>query len=175
MSTPKSIVVDIETSGLMLGHHEVIEVGYVLMPEWVSVEFSLDFDIDKADPQALEVNQWGKREFAGRLHNVHAATLMRSDFRDRLVVASPAHFDVAFLQEWHQQRGFRVPWSHRDVVDLKSVYRTLFGLDADANNKVMGERVQVEFPANAHRALVDAEYTARVWDALCTMREERLG
>ncbi len=163
------VVVDIETSGLDPAVHEVIEVGGVDNTGW-EFEFSLPFDQSKAEEKALEVNGWGKRPFAPEISHANAVATLSGIFShpNPLIVASPAHFDVGFLEALFRSQGSRPPWSHRSVIDLKSYACARLGVLTDFKNSEIARLFDIERDEDEdeHTALGDARWTARIWHAL---------
>lgn len=161
------VVVDIETSGLDPHVHEVIEIGMVGGDgsEW---ECSIPFDLDKADPKALEVNGWGTRKFAPLVQQMEAVNTMHKVFHKTgtLIVASPAHFDVGFLEALFRKNTFQPPWGHRSVIDLKSFACARLGVLTDLKNSEIARLFDIPEPEDKHTALADARWTARLFRAL---------
>lgn len=162
------VAVDIETSGLSPCYHEVIEIGLVHSngPEW---SCSLPFNIARADPKALEINGWGVRDFA-RQHGVsYALGVMQAWFGSgELLVASPAHFDVGFLEATYRRAGARIPWGHRSIIDLKSFACAKFGEVSDLKNSAISERLHITDTSD-HTALGDARWTADLFRGLVAL------
>lgn len=162
------ISVDIETTGLDPTVHEVIEVG-LCAANYHETEFSLAFDESKADPVALEVNGWGQRDFAPQLELPDALGVLQGAFGGgALIVASPAHFDVPFLEALFRRQGMRPPWSHRSVIDIKTFACAKWGVLTDLRNDEIARMLDVE-PlelGDAHNALNDARWQAQLFRAL---------
>ncbi len=171
--------IDIETTGLDPYRHEMIEFGMVSAEKGRKVselEFSLPFDVDAADPGALDVNGWGRREFAPEVTVKQATRYLWSAITNKhLVSAWHAHFDFAFLGEfWRramEELEFaprrRPPWSHRGVVDLPSLVMGRMGvLTAGSTKDLMSQLgIEDEFEGK-HTALADAEANFRVYQEL---------
>src|SRR4051812_29456915 len=89
---PKRFVaVDLETSGLNPQVDDIIEGG--LGVEWAvndpnpqSATFSLQFDEERAQPEALAVNGWGKRHFPPQASYAHAAEVLAEALNDAHLV-----------------------------------------------------------------------------------------
>lgn len=161
------VAVDIETSGLDPAYHDVIEVGLVSSRGLVK-SFSLDFDEVKADPKALEVNGWGKRELAPKVEMVEALAELSAaffPFKHTLLVASPAHFDVGFLEQLFRREGLTPPWGPRSIIDLKSFACARFGVLTDLKNSEISRMLDIEDTSD-HTALGDAIWTANLFRAL---------
>jgi DNA polymerase III alpha subunit (gram-positive type) len=128
------IFFDIETSGLDPFKHDVIEFGYVIERKGVVMdeqEFSVPFDLSLASEEALEVNGWGKRQFAPRIEIGAAVAWLLLDFQDATMVVNSLQFDLTFtsvfLHRYAPADANPTPWSHRGV-DLKSVTAGKLGL-----------------------------------------------
>ena len=121
------VAVDVETTGLDPVKHELIEVGLVFRtgqdPSDADAptreeSFSLAFDVEAADPKALEVNGYGKRNFARLVNPVYAAGFLRSILDDAHLVGKNPQFDGAFLAAFIAKAGPHTktpPWHHRMV------------------------------------------------------------
>jgi DNA polymerase III alpha subunit (gram-positive type) len=162
------ISVDIETSGLDPAVHETIEVG-MCAANGNTRAFSLDFDIHRADERALEVNGWGKRDFAQQVDKHYALGLLSEAFEGgALLVASPAHFDVGFLEQLFRTEDMNPPWNHRSIVDIKSYALGRFGVMADLRNAELARMVDMDTldSDHAHSALNDAVWQAELYRRL---------
>jgi DNA polymerase-3 subunit epsilon len=158
------VVVDVETGGLDPLRHPLIEVAYVL-ESGVARAFSLPFNEEECDPEALEVNGWGKRDFAELVSHSEGRGMVERDFTDRMVVCSPAHFDMGFLAAWFSKAGDPVPWGHRDIIDLKSFACGKWGVLSPLRNSLISQMLGIEDTSN-HSALDDAIWTYKLFQAL---------
>lgn len=157
--------VDVETGGIDPTRDPLIEVAYVNYGGDKEVSFSLPFDEKACDPKALEVNGWGKREFAPELHPDVAASKLVTDWRDSLIIASPSWFDIGFIVKWLGDGGYKPSWSHRAVVDLKSLYCGKLDWLYPFKNSVISENLGVP-DASDHTALGDARWTMELFRAM---------
>lgn len=161
----KYAVIDVETGGLDPHRHPLIEVAYVL-EDGAEEAFSLPFDVALCSPEAMAVNGWGKREFAPEVTHYQAMDILRRDFRDRLLVASPVHFDIGFLEAWwNRNTARRTPWNHRAMVDLKSYACGVLGVMEPLKNSAISDILGIKDTSD-HSALADARWTAEMFRAL---------
>lgn len=158
--------VDIETSGLDPNYHDVIEVG-IAHRDGSVWSCSLPFDESKADPKALSVNGYGQREFAQMESFDFLAQLLTNIFyhTGTMLVASPAHFDVGFLEALIRRNNERPPWGHRNVIDLKSYACARFGVVNNLKNSEISRMLNIEDTSD-HTALGDAKWTRQLFAAL---------
>lgn len=171
----RALAVDIETTGLDLIKHEMIEFAAVGVDfesgESLGYAFSVPFDESKADPRALEINGWGERTFAPMRTHQEGLELMRESLgRNTLIVASPSFFDMGFLWKfWNQHSDERPPWGHRRVIDLKSLAVGM-GYDFGIKNSEIGDKLGIPDTSD-HSAYADAEWTWRMfWELTYSKR-----
>jgi len=162
------ISVDIETSGLNPCVHETIEVG-MCWADGTTDAFSLAFDESKASSRALEVNGWGKRDFAPLRGKTDVlVTLDRAFSTGAMLVASPAHFDVGFLEQLFRREEINPPWNHRSIIDIKSYAVGQLALLTNLKNAEIARLFDLE-PLDKdyeHSALNDAVWQAELFRCL---------
>lgn len=161
------VAVDLETSGLDPAIHEIIEVGVVWrMPgrlDTATMEFALQFDESRADPKALEVNGWGKREFGPTVDKQWAREFLMELLDDAHVVGKNPIFDLSFLQRFLLLKTGEKPWHHR-TVDIGAVCMGRFRLLDPPNTEAVESLTGIRIPENKrHSALADAQWA---WDVL---------
>lgn len=155
------IFFDVETTGLSFFKHEMIEIGYVNHRGSIEFSFSLDFDESKADPEALAVNGWGKREFAPTVDPHWAAQQIALDWEGKAIVASPTYFDMGFVLAFLEKHDVKPTWSHRTVVDLRSYFlgdRMKSAGEEALSLDDISKKLGVPAPLDRHSALVDAKW-----------------
>lgn len=166
MAMMEWVAVDLETSGLDPHGHEIIEVG-LAHRDGMTWAMSLEFDEAMADPKALEINGWGNRPFAPLVPVGDLLRILDMLFSHTgtLLVASPAHFDVGFLEAFCRRHGRRPPWGHRSVIDLKSYACARFGVLTDLKNSEISRMLNIEDTSD-HTALGDAKWTRELFAGL---------
>lgn len=158
--------IDIETSGLDPHYNQVIEIG-ICGRYGQTWEATIGFDLSRADPKALEVNGWGKRDFAPAKPVGTVLDALTNWFGDgTLIVASPAHFDLGFLEALFREHKRDPPWGRRNVIDIKSYACGRLGLLTNLKNSEIGRLLDIPEPSTEHTALGDAVYQRNIFAAL---------
>lgn len=163
----KVLVIDVETTGLDPSRHACIEIGAVMLDESLrpEQEFSsliVPWEGAEIIEAAMKVNQIS-------LEQLHRAPLLdevvkrfhetiRPDAVVPLLAGWNVWFDARFLRDLYQRTQRAWPFSHRllDVQSIVSFHSMLAGLSQEkAIETFLNER-------QAHRALADAQHTARL-------------
>jgi oligoribonuclease (3'-5' exoribonuclease) len=120
------VAVDIETSGLEVVTHQVLEIGCAWTNEDDTMQVyacSLPFSkmsfngVPNWTQEALEVNGWGKREFAPQVSPCQAVSTLRRLLDDAHIVGKSPQFDEKFLRVLFEREHIMPPWHHR-LVDV---------------------------------------------------------
>jgi DNA polymerase-3 subunit epsilon len=95
--------IDIESTGLNLLKHEVIEIGCVLTSSTLEVieEFELKIKpeyIENADPAAIKVNHYNEKDWKDALGVKEAIEIFSKKTKDCIMVGHNVAFDAGFLE-----------------------------------------------------------------------------
>lgn len=173
------VSLDIETTGLDPLKHEMIEVGLVIERSrtvdhisFDEVAFSLPFDLERADEKALEINGWGKREFAPLWDPYYAAGFLQEVLSDAHIIGKNPMFDTAFMEAFLNTHGMKRTWHHR-LVDIGSMAWGYYNGEHDGHLIQPPDSSQVGFimgiPNNQiHTALGDARWNYKVFTRMTT-------
>lgn len=161
--------IDIETNGTDYNYHEAIEIGIVVGDE--EFECSLPFQLSRSNPEALEVNGWGKREFAPLWDPKHAAANIWSLTRDCYLVGQNVRFDERFVDNFLRAQGFIPEWNFR-LVELSSLIAGVQGLMPPIKT---GEIIEITGITNdaSHTALGDARWDKKVFEWCLDQTDKR--
>ena len=95
--------IDIETTGLDVLHHEIIEIGCVLTTPKLEVleEFELKIKpehIENSDPVALKVNHYQEEDWGSAGNLKEAIKILSEKAKDCIMVGHNVAFDSGFLE-----------------------------------------------------------------------------
>jgi DNA polymerase-3 subunit epsilon len=176
VSARRVVVVDVETTGLNPLHQVAVEVAWWDLDtgeRGVFVPPHSDFDMQHAEPRALELNgyydrgldnpngwDWGGKEL-GRLHDV---------LQGQTLAGSNPRFDAAFLHQLFVDDAREPePWHHR-LLDVSAYAAGVLGLVELPGLSAVCEQLGVA-PGD-HTAAADVTAAGR---ALLELRERRAG
>jgi len=173
--------VDVETTGLLPGYHEMIDIGMILTDVEGREIDRLFLRLQPQHPErtsegaravnAFEPDRWRElgalspKDAVERIASFHHRA---AGGRDVLLVAHNSHFDAAFLD--HLFRGQGRTWRelyHYFVLDLPSMAWSLGlrHLDGSALTKALGIEDEPHVAAD-HTGITGAEVDVRVYRAL---------
>ena len=97
------IFIDIETTGLVLTKHEIIEIGCVVTNPDMKIieEFSLKIkpeNIGDADPVALKINHYNAPDWKDAMTLNKAMEILALKAKDCIMVGQNVAFDSGFLE-----------------------------------------------------------------------------
>ncbi len=180
--------VDVETTGLLPGYHEMIDIGMIvtdlegveidrlfvrLQPEHPERTSEGARAVNAFDPKRwAELGALSPKDGVERIVSFHQRA---AKGRDVLLVAYNSHFDAAFID--HLFRGQGRTWRelyHYFILDLPSMAWSLGfrELDGSALTKSLGVEDEPHV-ASEHTGLTGAEVNVRVYRALRERRKRR--
>ena len=164
--------VDIESTGLNLFKHEIIEIGWVITTPDLKVieEFELKIKperIEDADPVSIKVNKYNEAEWKDGLSLEKAIKIFNKKVKDCIMVGHNVAFDVGFLESafnktkivntmhYHRLDTIAIAWAklHNDL-DFEHFSLRELCLRFDIKNE------------RAHSALSDARATFELYKKL---------
>lgn len=103
--------IDLETTGLLLERHEIIEIGLVLVhqhPDRLEVVAEREWKvapqrIADADPKALEINGYSPEKWENAISLSQALTELSETGQGAVPVGHNVSFDVMFLEKAFEQ------------------------------------------------------------------------
>ena len=164
--------IDIETTGLNLLVHEIIEIGCVLTSENLEVieEFEIKIKpehIGDADPAALKVNHYNEKDWQNAQELSDAMKIFSKKVKDCIMVGHNVAFDSGFLEYAFNKTGMANPM-HYHKLDSVSVAWAKLHREPTLEHFSLRElclRFGIE-NKNAHTALSDARATYELYKKL---------
>jgi len=167
--------IDIETTGLNMIEHEIIEIGCVIADQKLNVleEFELKIKpehIENADKTALKINHYNKEDWEAGYSLEDAMKIFSEKVKDCIMIGQNVAFDSSFIEyslaklksantmHYHKLDTISITWAklHKkpdlDRFSLREMCK-LFGIE----NK------------NPHSALSDARATFELYKKLMSL------
>jgi DNA polymerase-3 subunit epsilon len=167
--------IDIETTGLNLLKHEIIEIGCVLATSTLEVieEFELKIKpehIEDADPIALKVNHYNSNDWEKAYDLEEAIKIFSSKVTDCIMVGHNVAFDAGFLEYTFNKIQIQNTM-HYHKLDTISLAWAKFHNDPNIEHLSLRE-LCIHFDIKnerAHSALPDARATFELYKKLMNL------
>jgi DNA polymerase III epsilon subunit family exonuclease len=164
--------IDIETTGLNLLQHEIIEIGCVLTTPELEVieEFELKIkpeQIENADLVALKVNHYKEENWESAQSLEEGMKIFSKKIKDCIMVGHNVSFDAGFLEYAFNKVG-KLNTLHYHKLDTISIAWAKFHNDKNFEHfslREMGARFDIK-NERAHTALSDARATYELYKKL---------
>lgn len=182
--------VDVETTGLIPGHHEMIDIGVVITDldgqelDEVFLRLQPEYP-ERTDEGARAVNAFDEDRWRelGALDKATAVKRLKSfhenvaDGKTILMVAFNSHFDAAFLDQLFrsQEQSWRELY-HYFILDLPSMAwaQGITGLTGSSIAAELGIEDEPHV-ADLHTGITGAKLNARIYRGLVERRSAKLG
>lgn len=167
--------IDIETTGLNLLKHEIIEIGCVLTTPDLKVieEFELKIKpehIENANPVSLKVNHYNSRDWELAYSLEKALKIFCKKVKDCIMVGHNVSFDAGFLEYVFEQNKIKNPM-HYHKLDTVSISWAKLHNDPDFERLSLHDmclRFGIK-NERAHSALPDARATFELYKKLMSL------
>ena len=167
--------IDIETTGLDVIDHEIIEVGCVLTTPMFEVieEFELKIKpkhIENSDPVALKVNHYNEKNWEDAYDLKEAIKILSKKVKDCIMVGHNVAFDAGFLEYAFNKNGIKNSL-HYHKLDTISIAWAKLHRNKDFEHFSLRELCLYFNIKNehAHTALSDARATFELYKQLMTI------
>ena len=164
--------VDIETTGLNLREHEIIEIGCILTTPALKVieEFELKIKpeyIENADPVALKVNHYNEKDWESALNLEKAMKIFSKKVKDCIMVGHNVAFDAGFLEYAFNKIGIANTLHYHRLDTISIAWAKLHKDPAFEHFSLREMCVRFDIKnERAHTALSDARATFELYKKL---------
>lgn len=164
--------IDIETTGLNMLKHEIIEIGCVLTTPGLEVVEEFDIKIrperlEDADPTSMKVNHYKDEDWVDAVSLKEAMRIMYVKCKDHIMVGQNVAFDSGFLEHAFSATD-TANTMHYHKLDTISIAWAKFHNDSDFEHfslREMCARFGIE-NKNPHTGLGDARATYELYKKL---------
>lgn len=167
--------IDIETTGLSVIEHEIIQIGCIITDAKLKIieEFEIKIKpehIENADKTALKVNHYQKEDWEGAYNLPQAMEIFSEKVKDCIMVGQNICFDFEFL-EYNLEKLNLQNTMHYHKLDTISIAWAKFHDDTGFSHFSLREMCK-HFGIvneNPHSALSDARATYELYKKLMTL------
>jgi DNA polymerase III epsilon subunit family exonuclease len=167
--------IDIETTGLNVIRHEIIEIGCVISTPYFKVieEFELKIKperIEDADSTSMKINHYDSKEWASAYTLTEAMKIFSKKVKDCIMVGQNVAFDSGFLEYAFAKIGI-LNTMHYHKLDTISVAWAKLHREPDLEHFSLRElcaRFGIK-NKKAHTALSDARATYELYKKLMSL------
>lgn len=167
--------IDVETTGLSLDKHEIIEIGCVLVSQDDNDESSFkkleEFemkikpeDIKSADPIALKINGYNEADWANAVSLNSALETLSQKTEDAIMVGHNVSFDYSFLEKAFEKTGIKNKMHYHKLDTISIAFAKLYEIKdiKKFSLRYLCEHFGV-LNIKAHTALSDARATFEIF------------
>lgn len=165
--------IDIETTGLQVGTHEIIEVACILTDPSKNFEIVDEIElkikperIETAEPQALRINGYNEAEWMFAYSLEQAMNMLAEKTNNTVMVAHNITFDWTFLEEAFRTVGVKHNFYRK--LDSYSIAYAKFSNEPNVNKFSLKALAEYYGLTNekAHTALADTRVTVEIFREL---------
>ena len=153
----KLAFIDIETTGLTVGYHQIIEIAIIR-----EIDGKLDVyctkikpnDIERADARALEINQYNETEWLDAPYDYEVVDEIANRLKGCTLVGHNVQFDHEFIEDLCWRHKVKLQCKHRMVDTITLAHEHLYFMPSHALSAILDCFGMSK--DGSHRALMDA-------------------
>ena len=158
---PKAFI-DLETTGLLAGHHEIIEACVIKGDIFYHVYVKPNH-LDRAHPKALQINGYNPKDWESGISQKYLARDLGHLLDGCVIVGHNVRFDIEFIEMLFDEHNIDIAIDRRclDTMTIAHLFLVPMGLDSislDSIRHFMGWTVR-----SRHNALDDARDVERLY------------
>lgn len=162
--------IDLETTGLYAGTHEIIECA-VIKGQKIFHVYVEPMNLHLATKEAMQINGYSPKQWEGAVSQKYLAHKLADILEDCTIVGHNPKFDLEFIECLFEQHKVPIGIDRRaiDTVTLAWIYlvpRGLKSLSLDSIRSFMGWEVRAK-----HNALDDARDCKKLYDIFTTLNK----
>jgi len=172
--------IDLETSGLELEKHEILEIGCVIARQvpreegGAQLEHIAEFEIkvkpkhiETADPVSLEINGYDEKNWQDAVSLKEAMNTVAEKTREAIQVSHNVSFDFMFLEKAFEDTGVKNEMHYHKLDTIPIAFAKLYDVPAvrKFSLRSLCEHFGIE-NKKAHTALSDARATYELYKRL---------
>ena len=162
---PKLVFIDVETTGLISGYHEIIEIAII----GDGYEYHKKIKprrLELADPRAIAINGYTSRDWRSAIEPRLAAIEISTILKNATVVGHNPHFDMDFIESLLEQYEQPCLWKRRLIDTITLAYEHLKPLGVASMSLDSCRRFFGWSTVGSHTALRDARDCRRLFYTL---------
>lgn len=180
MIQKKLAFIDIETTGVKILRHEIVEIGCMIVMRQddgsfrVKEEFEIKVKpehIETADPEALRINGYNEAGWMFAHTKQEAMTLLAQKTEGAVMVAHNVGFDYSFIQKTFEECGIENKMFYANI-DTLTLALAILKNEEDVQRFSL--RAMCEYfgivNERAHTALADVRATFELFKRLITLK-----
>jgi len=165
----KIAFLDLETTGLYAGTHEIIEAAVIINDSIFHVKVKPK-NLHLASEEALQINGYSSKGWADAIDSKYLAHKLAELLEGYTIIGHNPRFDIEFIECLFEEHEIPIGINRRaiDTITLSYVYLRPLGLKSmslDSIREFLGWTVRAQ-----HNALDDAFDVKRLYDLLTTKK-----
>lgn len=167
--------IDVETTGIEILKHEIIEIGVLIAKQEADGSYKVKEELEikvkpehleNADPTALRINGYNDGAWMFAHSKVEAMTLLAQKTEGAVMVAHNVGFDYSFIQKTFEEAGIKNPMFYANIDTLTLAIAKLKDQDVSRFTlRAMCEHFGIQ-NEKAHTALADVRATFMMFQKL---------